>query len=235
MLRIKDLTVFAGDRKILQNVNLSIDRGKRTILMGPNGSGKSTVCKSVMGDSDYTLERGSITLDEEDVTLLTPDEKAKKGMFMVFQEPEDIDGLNVTRFLRATYSKLKGNVEDFSKRLEAAREEVRLNKDQLSKSLNVTASGGEKKKLEILQMLLFEPKYALIDEFDSGLDVDSVKKISGIINKSECGFLIVTHNPAVFKYLNVDEVDVIRDGKIIATGGLDLADKIEKQGFTWKD
>ena len=235
MLQLKDLHVSVGDKRILQNVNLSIDKGRRTVLMGPNGSGKSTVCKSVMGDPAYTLERGSVILDGEDITSLTPDEKAKKGLFMVFQEPENIDGLNVTRFLRSTYSRLKGNVENFSKRLEAAREEVRLGKDQLSKSLNVTASGGEKKKLEILQMLLLEPKYALIDEFDSGLDVDSVKKISEIINNSECGFLIVTHNPAVFKHLHIDEVNVIRDGAIVATGGLDLVQKIEKEGFTWGD
>ncbi len=233
MLEIKDFSVFAADKQIIKNIDIRIEKGEHVVLMGPNGSGKSTVCKSIMGDPSYRVANGKILLDGEDITKMPTDEKAKKGLFMVFQEPEEVEGLNVTRLLRSSYSKLTGNASDFQKKLEGARSEINLDKELLSKNLNVTLSGGEKKKLEILQMLMLGPKYALIDEFDSGLDVDSVKRISQIINKSDAGFLIVTHNPAVFRHLDVGVVNIIRDGKIIATGGPELAQKIEKEGFAW--
>ncbi len=235
MLEINGLSVSAEDKQILKGVDLRVEPGKRIVLMGPNGSGKSTICKSIMGDPSYRIMGGSITLDGEDITALPTNEKAKKRLFMIFQEPEEIEGLTASRFLRTTYSKLVGDMADFQKRLESAREELKLDKDILSKSLNVTASGGEKKKLEMLQMLMLRPKYALIDEFDSGLDVDSVKKISQLINTSEAGFLIVTHNPAVFKHLKIDAVNVIRDGRIIASGGREIVNRIEKEGFIWAD
>lgn len=233
MLEINDINVLAGEKRILHDVTLKVEPKKRMVLMGPNGSGKSTVCKSIMGDPSYRLTSGGIVMDGEDITKLPTDEKAKRGLFMVFQEPEEVDGLNVTRFLRSTYLKLTGGVGEFQKNLEAARTEMDLDKELLSRNLNVASSGGEKKKLEILQMLMLRPKYALIDEFDSGLDVDSVKRVSQLINKSDAGFLIVTHNPSVFKHLNIDTVNIIRDGKIIATGGPELAQRVEKEGFAW--
>jgi Fe-S cluster assembly ATP-binding protein len=235
MLEINNLNVFAEEKQILYNINLKIEEGKKTVLMGPNGSGKSTICKSLMGDPSYKIKSGKIALDGEDITLLPPDEKARRRIFMVFQEPEEIEGLGVMRFLRASYSKISKNMDEFSRNLEKEAKEVSLNSEILSKNLNVTFSGGEKKKLELLQMILFKPKYALIDEFDSGLDIDSVKKISQIINSSDAGLLIVTHNPTIFKYLKVDQVNIIKDGRINTSGGAALVQKIEKKGFTWTD
>ncbi len=234
MLNIRNLVVRAGDKEIIHSISLDIEAGKRVILMGPNGSGKSTLCKSLMGDPSYIISNGSVTLDEEDITQLPPNEKAKKGLFMAFQEPEEVDGLSALRFMRAAYLKLTGKKgEEFLKRLEAAKEEIPLKDELLAKSLNLTASGGEKKKLEMLQMLVFCPKYALIDEFDSGLDIDSIKKISDVLNRSDAGFLIVTHNPAVLNHLKADTVHIIDNGRIIQSGGSELAKKIEKEGFVW--
>lgn len=235
MLEIKNLSVNAGEKKILDNVSLSIQNGKKVVLMGPNGSGKSTLCKVLMGDPSYSITSGSLFLDGEDITKLRPDEKVLKGLFLIFQEPEGIDGLSTMRFLRAAYSKISHNMDNFQKELNSIADKIKFNKELLSKELNVTLSGGEKKKLEMLQLLLFNPKYSLVDEFDSGLDIDSVKLISETINNSRTGFLIVTHNPTVFKHLKVDEVNIIRNGRIIASGGMEVANKIEKEGFTWME
>lgn len=233
MLEIRALCVNAGDKQILKDVNLKLEQGKKTVLMGPNGSGKSTMCKALMGDPSYSIVSGKVHVDGKDVTNLSPNEKVKDGLFMVFQEPEGVDGLNVLRFLRTAYNKRFPERKDFLERLNSIISLIGFNRELLTKELNITLSGGEKKKLEVLQMLLFEPKYALIDEFDSGLDIDGVKSISKIINDSKSGFLIVTHNPVVFKHLKVDEVNVIKDGKIIASGGADMIQTIEKEGFLW--
>ncbi len=235
MLEIKNVSVSAGEKKILKNVSLRVENGKKVVLMGPNGSGKSTLCKAIMGDPAYKIEGGSVLLDGVDITRLRTDEKALLGLFMIFQEPEGIDGLNAMRFLRSAYSKRTKNMDDFQSKLSAISEKINMNKELLSKELNVTLSGGEKKKLEMLQMLLLDPKYALVDEFDSGLDIDSVKLISNSINSAPSGFLIVTHNPAVLKRLKVDEINVIKDGEIIASGGANMVEKIEREGFLWTE
>ncbi len=235
MLEIRDLSVSVGDKQILNKVDLFIGSGKKIILMGPNGSGKSTVCKSLMGDPAYTMTSGKVLLDGEDITKLPPNEKSKKGLFMIFQEPQDVEGLNSLRFVRAAYQKMMGSASDFSQNLDSVVKKMNFDREILSRNLNTTSSGGEKKKLEVLQMLLFRPKYALVDEFDSGLDVDSLKSVSELINGSDSGFLIVTHNPAVFKYLNVDQVNIIKNGRIEASGGKEMAAKIEKDGFVWMD
>ncbi len=235
MLEIRDLSVSVGDKQILNKVSLFMELGKKIILMGPNGSGKSTVCKTLMGDTSYSVTSGSIILDGENITKLPANEKSKKGLFMIFQEPQGVEGLNSLRFVRAAYQKMKGSASDFSQNLDAVVKKMNFDREILSRNLNTTSSGGEKKKLEVLQMLLFKPKYALVDEFDSGLDVDSLKSISELINESDSGFLIVTHNPTVFKYLNVDQVNIIKNGRIEASGGKEMAAKIEKEGFVWMD
>ncbi|MCL5009969.1 MAG: Fe-S cluster assembly ATPase SufC [Candidatus Parvarchaeota archaeon] len=234
MLEIEDLQVNAGEKQIIHDINITVESGKIVVLMGPNGSGKSTLCKSIMGDPSYHITKGRVKLDGEDITSITTYEKAKHGLFMVFQEPEEIDGLSALRFMRSAYLKLTNKKgDDFLKRLEEAKKMVQIKEDLLANSLNTTASGGEKKKLEILQMIIFGPKYALIDEFDSGLDVDSIKKISKIINELGIGSLVVTHNPAVLNHLNVDTVHIINNGGIVASGGPELANRIEKEGFAW--
>ncbi len=234
MLSIRGLVAKAGDKEILHGVDLDIEANSKAVLMGLNGSGKSTLCKTVMGDPSYTIESGSIILDGEDIAGLPPNEKAKRGLFMAFQEPEEVEGLSALRFMRSTYLKLTGKKgEDFLKKLETAKEKIPFNKELLVKSLNVTASGGEKKKLEMLQMLVLDPKYALIDEFDSGLDIDSIKRISEVLNNSQAGLLIITHNPSVLNYLKADSVHIIDNGRIIVSGGSELAKKIEKEGFIW--
>lgn len=233
MLEIKNISVNAGEKKILKDVSLKIQDGKKVVLMGPNGSGKSTFCKAVMGDPSYALASGSIILDGEDISRIAPDEKSKRGLFLAFQEPEGISGLNILRFLRSAYGKIHPGSEDFMEKLDKFIGKIGLNKELLSKELNVTLSGGEKKKLEVLQMLLFSPKFALIDEFDSGLDLDSIRLISNIINSSTGGFLIVSHNPKVFDTINIDQAHVIKDGKIVASGGKELISRIEQEGFKW--
>jgi Fe-S cluster assembly ATP-binding protein len=235
MFEVTNLSVSAREKQILREVSLKIGDGKKIVLMGPNGSGKSTMCKTLMGDPSYLVTNGSVNLNGKNITNLPPNEKVKEGLFMVFQEPEGVDGLNILRFLRTAYNKRFPDSKDFLEKLNSIISHIDFNRELLTKELNITLSGGEKKKLEVLQLLLFNPKYALIDEFDSGLDIDGVKAISKIINESKSGFLIVTHNPVVFRYLKVDEVNIIKDGRIIASGGVDLIQKIEKDGFLWAE
>lgn len=238
MLEIIDLEVEVDGKKILQGINLKFEKGKVNALMGPNGSGKSTLANVIMGHPKYKVTNGKIILDGVDITFMPPMERARAGLFLSFQHPQEYEGVVIRKFLRAIVNanrKDKLSVMDFKKLLDEKMELLGMDKFFSGRYLNHGFSGGEKKKLEMLQLLLLEPKYALLDETDSGLDVDAIRIVSEAINKikenSKIGIVIITHYNSFLKYITPDVVSILSKGKIISQGGRELAEKIEKQGF----
>ena len=237
LLEIKDLYVNAEDKEILKGINLKINKGEIHVIMGPNGSGKSTTANAILNNPAYTKNKGSITFDNTDITEMKTDEIARKGVFMSFQLPEEIPGVSVTNFLKYAKNKVTGKpvkVFKFKEELKQNMEELHINPKYMERSLNVGFSGGEKKKNEILQMLVLNPKLAILDETDSGLDVDAIKTVSkGIemFKNENNAVLIITHNTKILHSLKVDYVHVLVDGKIVKTGGQELAKEIEENGY----
>lgn len=237
LLEIKDLHVNAEEKEILKGINLNINRGEIHVIMGPNGSGKTTTANAILNNLIYTKTEGSILLEGQDITNQKTDEIAKKGIFMSFQLPEEIPGVSVTNFLKYAKNKVSGQpvkIFEFKKELEKYMEELKMNPKNMERSLNVGFSGGEKKKNEILQMLVLNPKLAILDETDSGLDVDAIKTVSkGIemFKKEDNAVLIITHNTKILHSLKVDYVHVLVNGKIVKTGGQELAREIEENGY----
>ena len=237
LLQIKDLHVKAGEKEILKGLNLQINKGEVHVIMGPNGAGKSTLANVILNNPEYTRTSGDIFFEEENINELRTDERAKKGIFMSFQSPEEISGISVQNFIKsAKVAKDEKPVRifEFKKNLEKTMEDLNMNKEYSSRDLNVGFSGGEKKKNEILQMLMLEPKLAILDETDSGLDVDAIKTVSKGINmyhNEENGVLIITHGTKILENLHVDYVHILVDGKIIKTADGSLAKEIEKQGY----
>ena len=240
LLEIKDLYVNAGEnseKEILKGINLEIKPGEIHVIMGPNGSGKSTTANAIFNNPEYKKMSGKILFDGEDISDLKTDEIARKGIFMSFQLPEEIPGITVTNFLKFA----KGNIEgkpvkffEFKKELKEYVEELKINPKTLDRSLNVGFSGGEKKKNEILQMLVLKPKLAILDETDSGLDVDAIRVVSKGIDmykNNNNAVLIITHNTKIISNLKVDKVHVLVDGKIVKTGTQELAAQIEEKGY----
>lgn len=237
LLEIKDLCVSAEDKEILKGINLKINKGEIHVIMGPNGSGKSTTANAILNNPAYTKNKGSITFDNTDITDMKTDEIARKGVFMSFQLPEEIPGVSVTNFLKYAKNKVIGKpvkVFQFKEELKQNMEELHINPKYMERSLNVGFSGGEKKKNEILQMLILNPKLAILDETDSGLDVDAIKTVSkGIemFKNNDNAVLIITHNTKILHSLKVDYVHILVDGKIVKTGGQELAREIEDNGY----
>ena len=237
LLEIKDLFVNAEEKEILKGINLKIKKGEIHVIMGPNGSGKSTTANAIFNNPEYTKTAGKILFDGDDITNLRTDEIAKKGIFMSFQLPEEIPGVSVTNFLKYAKNKIENKpvkIFEFKKELKQYMDELKMNPQNMDRSLNVGFSGGEKKKNEILQMLVLNPKLAILDETDSGLDVDAIKTVSkGIemFKTKENAVLIITHNTKILSSLKVDYVHVLVDGKIVETGGQDLATIIENEGY----
>ncbi len=237
LLEIKDLYVNAGETEILKGINLKINKGEIHVIMGPNGSGKTTTANAILNNPIYHKENGSIILDGEDITNSKTDEIARKGVFMSFQLPEEIPGISVRNFLKYAKNKITGKpvkIFEFKDELKKYMEELNMNTKNMDRSLNVGFSGGEKKKNEILQMLILNPKLAILDETDSGLDVDAIKTVSkGIemFKNKKNAVLIITHNTKILHSLKVDYVHVLINGKIVKTGGQDLAKKIEENGY----
>lgn len=240
LLEIKNLKTVASDdnnKKILNGLDLEIGIGETHVIMGPNGSGKSTLANTCFNSPKYIVTEGSIIFSAEDITNKSTDYIAKKGLFMSFQTPEEIPGVNVVNFLRTVRSSQTGErvkISDFYKEVNSNLERLNLSKDFASREMNVGFSGGEKKKNEVLQLLMINPKLAILDETDSGLDVDAINLVSNGINlyrneNNSC--LIITHNINLLKNINVDKVHILINGKIVKSGDYKLAEKVYKNGF----
>ncbi len=237
-LEIKDLHVEAGGTEIIKGVSLTFNPGKIYALMGPNGSGKSTLANSLMGHPKYKITQGSIMLDGKDITAEKVNLRAKKGLFLSFQYPVEIAGLSISTFLRAAVNNMKEkkySVLEFHAFLKEKMAQLKIDPSFSKRDLNKGFSGGEKKRLEMLQLLLLEPRYALLDETDSGLDVDAIKTVAEGIKQArsykEMAVIIITHYNRFLEYLQPDEVSILYKGKIVAQGGHELSKQIEKEGF----
>ena len=237
ILELTDVSVKAGDKLLLEGVSLSVESGKIHVLMGPNGSGKSSLLNAIMGHPKYMITTGKVALDDDDITELTPEKKAKAGLFLSLQHLPEIAGVTLTNFMYRAYKATKGtnmSALEFFKMSEKLALEAGIDVTFLKKSVNSGLSGGEKKQSELLQLLVLEAKIALLDEIDSGVDIDAMKKVYASINLLKAkgiGFLLVSHHPNVLEYITPDTVSVMRGGKLVATGGKELAEKNMKEGF----
>ena len=239
MLVIKDLYAKAkDDKEIIKGLNLEIKKGEVHVIMGPNGSGKTTLSNVILNNPKYEITGGEIYFENELINNLKTDEIAKKGIFMSFQSPVEVEGVKVSEFLKLSKNSLdntKVNLFKFITELEDNMDKLNINKNFINRELNVGFSGGEKKKNEILQLLTLNPKLAILDETDSGLDVDAIKTVSSGINlfKNENNsVLIITHNTKLLENLKVDYVHILVNGKIIKTGDYSLAKEIDKNGYS---
>ena len=238
LLEVSGLRVSAGEKEILHGVDLTVDKDETHVLMGPNGTGKSTLGYAITGHPRYTVTSGSILFDGEDITELSVDERAKKGIFLSFQNPLEVPGVTLSAFIRSALEQKTGKrirLWDFKKKLSETMKLLSMDESYAERDLNVGFSGGEKKKAEILQMLMLEPKLAILDETDSGLDVDAVRTVSrGIqLYKEQCkgSLLIITHSTRILESLHVDVTHVMDEGKIVKNGDASLVDEINEKGF----
>ncbi|BAH05795.1 Fe-S cluster assembly ATPase SufC [Clostridium kluyveri] len=237
LLEINNLKVKVEDKEILKGVNLEVGKGKVHAIMGPNGAGKSTLVNTIMGHPKYNMTAGDIIFEGKSISDLKVNERARCGIFMSFQYPQEIPGITVENFLRSakiSVSKKKIGILAFRKILKEKLELLRIDESYTRRYLNVGFSGGEKKKNEILQMAVLEPKLAMLDETDSGLDIDAVKIVSEGVSKlitNENSILIITHHNSILEYLKPDYVHILVDGKIVETGNASLAEEIEKSGY----
>lgn len=241
LLNIRNLHARVADRldkgEILRGVDLRINQGEIHVILGPNGSGKSTLMNVIMGHPRYRVTEGSLEFAGESLTELKTFERCRKGIFLSFQNPEEIQGITVENMLRASRQALTGTpvkIMKFRKELESVMEELQIDPAYAKRYMNVGFSGGEKKRNEILQLLMLSPKLALLDETDSGLDVDAVQIVSSGIRKfhnAENACLIITHNTRILEQLSVDKVHVLINGRIVEEGGPELVERIDREGF----
>ena len=237
LLKINDLYVNAGEKEILKGLNLEIKKGETHVIMGPNGAGKSTLANVILNNPEYKKIEGNVEFEGEDITKTPTHEIAQKGVFMSFQSPEEIPGISTMNFLKYAKNKITGKpvkVFELKKEIEKDVEELNMNQHLIQRNLNVGFSGGEKKKNEILQMLVLNPKLAILDETDSGLDVDAIKIVSkGIemFKNDDNAVLIITHNTRILNHLKVDYVHVLVNGQIVKTSTAELAEQIEETGY----
>src|ERR687895_355191 len=236
-LEIRDLHVAVEDKEILRGVNLTVTSGETHAIMGPNGSGKSTLAYAVAGHPKYDVTNGEVLLDGEDVLGMTVDERARAGLFLAMQYPVEVPGVSVANFLRTAVTAVRGEapkLREFSKDMRRAMDELQIDPAFAQRNLNEGFSGGEKKRHEILQLELLQPKIAVLDETDSGLDIDALKVVAAGINKfrtEETGVLLITHYTRILRYVKPDHVHVFTGGRIVEEGGPDLADQLEAEGY----
>ena len=237
MLTVKDLHAAVDGKEILKGLNLTVGKGEVHVLLGPNGSGKSTLMNVLMGHPGYQVTEGEISFDGSDLLAMKTFERARKGLFLSFQTPEEIPGITVENMIRTAKQAVTGErikILAFKKELKAAMTELEINESYAGRYMNVGFSGGEKKRNEILQLMMLQPKLALLDETDSGLDVDAVQIVSkgvAAFHNEENSCLIITHNARILDRLTVDRVHVMKEGRIIQEGGAELIDEINRSGF----
>src|SRR5260370_1447961 len=240
-LKIQDLHVRIGEKEIIRGLTLEIPKGEVHAVMGPNGSGKSTLSKAIGGHPDYIVTGGEVLLDGENILGLDPDERARRGLFLAFQYPMEIPGVSNANFLRAALqARLPEGEEieatEFYAQLYAEMDKLEMARTFTARAVNEGFSGGEKKRNEILQMAMLKPKYAILDETDSGLDIDALKVVSAGVNSQrgpDTGFLVITHYQRLLDYIVPDVVHVMVSGRIVRTGGKDLALELEARGYDW--
>ena len=243
MLKINDIHASVEGKKILKGINLEVNPGEVHAIMGPNGSGKSTLASVIAGKEEFDIKKGNITFEGEDLEELAPEERAHKGIFLSFQYPVEIPGVSVTNFIKTAINesrKAKG-LEDMPanqmlKRIREKSEMLDIDRKFLSRSLNEGFSGGEKKRNEIFQMAMMEPKLAILDETDSGLDIDALRIVADGVNKLRNGdnaIIVITHYQRLLEYIVPDFVHVLHDGKIVKSGNKDLALELEEKGYDW--
>lgn len=241
-LEIKDLHVSVEDKEVIKGLNLNIGDGEFHVLMGPNGSGKTSLSKTIMGHPKYIIKAGDILVDGKSIKDLTTDKIARLGIFLGFQNPIEIEGLGIINFLNAAKGSMPGSAgmpfREFMDTVKKGTSSLKLREDALNRPLNVGFSGGEKKKVEILQMSLLKPKLAILDEPDSGLDIDAVKIVAENVNEirkqTNAGILLITHYSRILKYMEPQYVHIMEDGRIVREGGKALIEEIESKGYKAK-
>ena len=243
MLEIKDLKVSIEDKEILKGINLSVKAGEVHAIMGPNGSGKSTLASALAGRDYFTITNGKILYEGKDLTELSPEDRAREGIFLGFQYPVEIPGVSMVNFLRTAINSMREYRDleplpagDFLKLMREKKKVVEINSDLTNRSVNEGFSGGEKKKNEIFQMAMLEPKLAILDETDSGLDIDALKVVAKGVNElrsEDNAFIVITHYQRLLEYIVPDFVHVIYDGQIVKSGGKGLALELEEKGYDW--
>ena len=240
-LQIIDLHVSVEGKEILKGVNLELNTGEFHVVMGPNGTGKSTLAATIMGHYKYTVTKGQILLDGEDVLAMSVDERSRKGLFLAMQYPSEITGVTNSDFIKtAMHARLAEGetlpLLKFIRSLDKACEELKMREDLPHRYVNEGFSGGEKKRNEILQMKLLKPKFAILDEIDSGLDVDALRIVGENVNNMKSpdfGTLIITHYERLLDYIKADHVHILMNGKVVRSGGLDLMERVDQEGYDW--
>lgn len=240
-LEIKDLHVSIEDKEILKGVNLTVNTGEVHAIMGPNGTGKSTLSSAIMGHPTYEVTQGEVLLDGVNILELDVDERAKAGLFLAMQYPSEITGVTNADFMRSAINAKREegqeiNLMQFIKKLDKQMDFLDIDKDMAQRYLNEGFSGGEKKRNEILQLMMLEPKFAILDEIDSGLDIDALKVVSKGINEmrgEDFGALMITHYQRLLNYITPDKVHVMYGGKVVKSGGPELAKRLEEEGYEW--
>lgn len=240
-LEIKDLNISIGEKAIVKGFSLTINSGEVHAIMGPNGTGKSTLAKAIAGHPDYTITGGDVLLDGASILAMQPDERARAGLFLAFQYPSEIQGVTIANFLRAAVQARLAEGEEldataYYKRLYTKMDLLKIDRKFTSRAVNDGFSGGEKKRCEILQMAMLEPKFALMDETDSGLDIDALRIVAEGVNAmrgTNLGMLMITHYQRLLDYIVPDFVHVMYDGRIVRSGEKDLALELEAKGYDW--